>query len=630
LGKVRVLLKALLACGVIAYPYQKYLRKDKPMKKRESRKNNPRNQFRFFIMKRFYPLWQDVKWPVVGAIWGMAIALGYSGFNRYYLSIGETASTLDFLYQAVQLTVLESGNILGPIPWQLEAARFLMPVLAGYTAVQALLVVFRDQWQLLRVRFFKNHAVICGLGERGFKFAQEFLEYGFKVVIVEKNGGNPFIDDIRTQGAVVITGDAADINLFRKSGVQRSRYLVAVCSDDSTNTQVALNVRHVNRLRKAGPLTAFIHLVDLDLCNLLSGWSLAATENNSLRLEFFNVLERGAHVALKNYFPFLNEPHIVKKQPRILMVGLDKMGESLITQAARNWWLKNANGKLLRISVIDKTASKKIELLKIQYPQIEKVCTIDSWQIEKGDPEFEKGDFLFDGNGCCDVDAVYVSFENDGQVLINTLTLHQKIRENQVPIVARMSRDAGLSALMKDDSFNFGHIHIFNFLEQACSLESLLGGAHERIARAIHENYVQHQKESGVTSQTNLSMVDWEELPEDMKESNRHQAAHVEAKLKTIGCGIQPLTDWEAASFAFTPAEVEQLAEVEHERWCEERRGQGWSYSPKDKSMIKKTSPYLVPWEQLSDAVKEYDRNMVRNLPNFLARVGLQIFRNNL
>ncbi|MBA7640533.1 hypothetical protein ES703_48202 [subsurface metagenome] len=42
---------------------------------------------------------------------------------------------------------------------------------------------------------------------------------------------------------------------------------------------------------------------------------------------------------------------------------------------------------------------------------------------------------------------------------------------------------------------------------------------------------------------------------------------------------------------------------------------------------MKKTSPYLVGWSELPDNVKERDRELVRQIPEFLAKVGLEIHR---
>jgi hypothetical protein len=148
----------------------------------------------------------------------------------------------------------------------------------------------------------------------------------------------------------------------------------------------------------------------------------------------------------------------------------------------------------------------------------------------------------------------------------------------------------------------------------------------ETLARSIHEDYVRHQKEKGQTPQTNPSMIPWDELPEHLKESNRQQADHIGEKLKAIGCEIKHATAQEKKLFEFTPEEIEKMSEMEHDRWVDERLRDGWKLGPV-KDTEKKTSPYLVPWNQLLEEVKGYDRNAVREIPSVLNRAGFQIYR---
>ena len=148
----------------------------------------------------------------------------------------------------------------------------------------------------------------------------------------------------------------------------------------------------------------------------------------------------------------------------------------------------------------------------------------------------------------------------------------------------------------------------------------------EVIAQAIHAEYVRNQKIKGETTETNSTLVGWEELPEHVKESNRAQALHIAEKLKVIGCGITELEDRKLGEFEFTREEIEQLARMEHERWAEERLANGWTVGPKD--IDKKTNPWLLlPYEELPDAEQEKDRESVRGIPKFLAKVGLAVRR---
>jgi RyR domain len=145
----------------------------------------------------------------------------------------------------------------------------------------------------------------------------------------------------------------------------------------------------------------------------------------------------------------------------------------------------------------------------------------------------------------------------------------------------------------------------------------------EAVARALHQDYVRHEREAGWTTDTNPAMVTWEELPEGLRDSNRHQARHIATKLAALGYEIGPTGDPAAGTASFSTEELERMARMEHERWVGERQAAGWAYgSVKDPS--RKLSPYLVPWESLPEEIREHDRRAVRAIPRVLAMVGLK------
>jgi len=85
------------------------------------------------------------------------------------------------------------------------------------------------------------------------------------------------------------------------------------------------------------------------------------------------------------------------------------------------------------------------------------------------------------------------------------------------------------------------------------------------------------------------------------------------------------LKDWDAELLEFTPLEVNQMAEMEHVRWMNEKINDGWKYGPV-RNDEKKIHPSLIPWDELPENDKEINRNFVRKLPHILARVDLEIY----
>jgi hypothetical protein len=144
----------------------------------------------------------------------------------------------------------------------------------------------------------------------------------------------------------------------------------------------------------------------------------------------------------------------------------------------------------------------------------------------------------------------------------------------------------------------------------------------EPIAQAIHERWRSEQIATGNPAPL------WEELDESRKESSRYNARDIPAKLRIVACDIAPLREQGAQDFTFTDEEVETLGAAEHARWMRERIADGWTAG--DKDATRKTTPYLVPFDELPDDIAEYDRIFVREIPRLLASAGLQVVRTTI
>lgn len=69
---------------------------------------------------------------------------------------------------------------------------------------------------------------------------------------------------------------------------------------------------------------------------------------------------------------------------------------------------------------------------------------------------------------------------------------------------------------------------------------------------------------------------------------------------------------------------TEKIAENVHEVWASSRIAQGWSYGPKRDDAAKQT-PCLVPYDELSEIEKEYDRNTAMETIKLIVSLGYTI-----
>ncbi len=69
---------------------------------------------------------------------------------------------------------------------------------------------------------------------------------------------------------------------------------------------------------------------------------------------------------------------------------------------------------------------------------------------------------------------------------------------------------------------------------------------------------------------------------------------------------------------------VEQMSKNVHDVWAETRIKQGWTYG-EQRDDQKKTHPCLIPYEELPDSEKEYDRNTSIGTLKLIMKLGFKI-----
>lgn len=70
--------------------------------------------------------------------------------------------------------------------------------------------------------------------------------------------------------------------------------------------------------------------------------------------------------------------------------------------------------------------------------------------------------------------------------------------------------------------------------------------------------------------------------------------------------------------------EIEGMAKAAHDVWMEGKIRAGWVYAPVTNKEAKQHS-CLIPYEGLSEADKESDRDLVRGIPAILEKAGYEI-----
>jgi hypothetical protein len=262
--------------------------------------------------------------------------------------------------------------------------------------------------------------------------------------------------------------------------------------------------------------------------------------------------------------------------------------------------------------LVDQVAGERQRGLEVRHAWLQEVCRLEAWEGDVRSPEFEQGGFA-----AAPLDAAFVCLEDESLALAAGLDLLRRLRGQQTPIVVRLAEEAGLARLLGGG--RFARLRGFGLLDRTCRPEVLLETSRERLARALHDDYLRSP-----VGAAGAAAVAWEALAAEFQESNRAQADDIGRKLAAIGCELRRGT---GVRVALAPEEVELLARLEHARWLEERRRAGWTHAPGPKDAERCTNPHLVPWEELSAEARETTRSSVRGLPAFLASIGFEMRR---
>ena len=145
----------------------------------------------------------------------------------------------------------------------------------------------------------------------------------------------------------------------------------------------------------------------------------------------------------------------------------------------------------------------------------------------------------------------------------------------------------------------------------------------EKLAIAIHELYNQKQLERYPDEP--LAYPQFADLPDTLKYSNLRQARSIADKLALMGWEMRPQGGEGRVITEISADIVEMLAMFEHAEWIRERVGSGWTYG-EVKDVEKRISPYLVPYADLAEEIKELDRDTIRYIPELLAMIEMAAY----
>ena len=560
-------------------------------------------------------------WILVILFFFLSLIAGISGFQYYFQMHGEDYDIWRSLYRSFQLFTLENGDLEKPIPGLLNIARFSAPFTTLITLILTFLELFREQWKSFRIRAMNNHVVIIGLGNKGKSLADENLQKHESVLIIESDPLNPKIPWAKQAGCSLLIADATQAESLKKAQISRAKSVYVLMNDDNLQVKTCILIYKLLKESKrndTSPLSCNLHLEKPEFLNTMRNTKLIQNTKDGLLLNIFNIYENSARDLFVNNPP--DRDGIVlnsRKYVQIILFGFGKAGEALALQSAYTGHY--VNGKKPKIVVIDRIAEEKVGDFLKQYPSFSGYCEIESITIEAKSPQLNTVlmDHLKDPQA---FNSIVLCFDNKILNLLLGLQLEKLGNEESVEDLKIFVRTNDNESL---ETFSTKIIP-YGLHSKVCSSHVIAGGTLDKKASIIHENYLKKRKKSSDFGSRETD-VDWTDLSQEYKNSNRKVADHLGVKIRGIACEIVNMNDPRPAT-DFSEEEILILSELEHRRWSAERSLAGWHYADK-KNDITRETPYLTGWDKLSQRIKDYDREVVAIIPQVLGEIGKKIIR---
>ncbi len=539
---------------------------------------------------------------LVFGMWGWH-AVSVEGNLLYVLNLG------DIIYRsiaALTLSVHYQTGISWEYQWQLEVARWSGIVAVVTGASKASFALLNTHWLRRKATNREGHWLIVGSDPFAAQICQSASVHKTVHWLAAGDGHTP-------NKKLVIDKSHWSLSNAEALGLKNAAGVMIATNDDATTGAIAREIRASYADEKQLAVLASIR----------SPW-LAMRIDEIEGVPGIAVFSE-AQIALRHLHrrqpPFLIADTFNHRRIHTVIVDFSDYGEAALIETLLSSLTTNLTKPLF--TIVDPKADSIQQDLVNRYPELAK----------SADLVFMKGSLTEHDTllGSEDIYAVserapvttFYSCHNDDEIALVTAIALQSISRKHVeavaPIFTRQSRKQGLPLISSGVSkIKSGDLIGFGSLKDLSSEVSFFSKNADSFAQEFHSAYEQ------VSSDEKSAKVPWEELSEDMRDANRRLVVHIPAKLHCIGFDLEA---WlrnvdrhpgrvqipTISSIRNRDVLIESLAILEHERWMADRRINGWTHGLK-RDDLRRIHPDLVPFSQLSEESKRYDRTMVKSL----------------
>lgn len=228
----------------------------------------------------------------------------------------------------------------------------------------------------------------------------------------------------------------------------------------------------------------------------------------------------------------------------------------------------------------------------------------------------------------------HLDYDIDHWTLLETAKANNWVREEGTPLhhVGRLLELKGLHVERKYDTTLHdleialnNHKYVIAIVDR-----NILDESDDCRHPHFHAVYITNVGEDGAILYLNLDTMleDTVEKDDFLKAWKCSGNYMVTASQSANGYSPQPINVEDISLDANLEDLTDAIAENAHDIWARARMDEGWTYGPV-RDDAKKQHPDLVPYAQLPNSEKEYDRIMAMNTLRLVRRLGYDIINNN-
>jgi hypothetical protein len=624
------------------------------------------------------------------------LGLGTWGFlGSEIVSAGEPIELTagEAFWLASGLPVLETTNYPGhgsKISLPLNLARAIGLFIPPYAFFIILSSLVGDRLKYIRIWWWRiassrPSVLVFGVGWIGSELVEDLAEnYDYNVVAVERDR-NAFERTAHRRRTVFIEADATSQAVLRRLGVDSAHRVYVVCNSDETNCWIADQVAAIREVagQEADVPVCYVHILDSRKRFHVSRMRISVATH--LNVNCFNVFEttsRRLYFDEPNYrFPAtiadggldggLDES--IDRSIRIIIMGDTPMGRAMLLQCLQTGHFRRPQKQEIIVVAEDAEACERAFLEEYPIfapdfvggsPELQRLVDyvfpgatdrpirFDSLPVSDAEllsSEFARPDKL----GADYATSLYVCLD-DGLRSAAYATIMAEKLENMIPELEidgtdykiylyynipreqqmeQVSRLREFLSQTKSDGATRIPFCVFGDLMENCSVSVVEADELDRLARRIASRFAGIEGDASEHSH-------WNMVEEEIRQSNRHAADHAAVKLGCFALEVLPGHRVEAERAVVdrvVDRHLEDLAEMEHRRWCAHMLLDGalpligedairrWDTEGEDlyrqRKQAQKIHRCLVPYDELPEAEVRKKLQQIREIPDLLASI---------